>query len=71
MPDKSADKLSIFQVVMSVIASFFGVQSDAKRERDFARGRVGQFVFVGILLTLIFIIFVWLMVQFAMQAVAT
>ncbi|ARN73972.1 DUF2970 domain-containing protein [Oceanicoccus sagamiensis] len=43
--------LSFFQMVGSVLASFFGVQSKKNKERDFKRGKASQFIAVGILMT--------------------
>lgn len=55
--------LSIFQVFGSVVASFVGVQKDATRERDFAHGRARDFIIVGVVLTLVFILTLWGLVQ--------
>lgn len=60
-------KLSFLQVLGSVVSSFFGVQKNATRERDFKRGRARDFIFVGILLTLVFILAVWGVVQLVMS----
>ncbi|MFK7816206.1 MAG: DUF2970 domain-containing protein [Gammaproteobacteria bacterium] len=49
-------KPSIIDVVKSVLASFFGVQSDKNRERDFQQGSPAQFIIVGLLLTVLFIV---------------
>lgn len=62
--DKS---LGLFQVVRSVLASFIGIQNDQTRERDFSRGRAKDFILVGVVLTLTFILVVWGMVQLAMS----
>jgi hypothetical protein len=52
--DESADKpLNFFQMVHSVGASFFGVQSSENRERDFKRGNARHFIAVAILMTVI------------------
>lgn len=56
-------KLTFFQVLGSVVSSFFGVQKDATRERDFSRGRARDFILVGILLTVLFVLAVWGVVQ--------
>lgn len=45
--------LTFFQMVHSVGASFFGVQSDENRERDFKRGKASQFIAVAILMTIV------------------
>ena len=60
-------KLGILQVFGSVIASFVGVQSNEKRERDFSQGRARDFIVVGIVLTLVFIFAVWGVVQLVMS----
>jgi len=63
-------KLSIFQVLGSVVSSFFGVQKNATRERDFTHGRARDFIIVGVGLTLVFILAVWGVVQLVMSLVA-
>lgn len=60
-------KLTFLQVLGSVFSSFFGVQKDATRERDFSRGRARDFILVGLLLTLLFILAVWGVVKLVMQ----
>ncbi len=44
-----------FNVLKSVFAAFFGVQSRANRERDFAEGKAWHFIVGGIVATLLFI----------------
>jgi hypothetical protein len=48
---ESPHDLSIWRIVGSVLASFFGVQSSSNRERDFKSGKAKQFVVVGIVMT--------------------
>lgn len=60
-------KLSIFQVLGSVISSFIGVQGNATRERDFTHGRARDFIVAGVFLTLVFVLVVWGVVQLVMQ----
>jgi hypothetical protein len=67
MDSKQDKKLSITQVFGSVMASFIGVQSNEKRERDFSQGRARDFVVVGLVLTLLFILAVWGVVQLVMS----
>lgn len=62
------EKLGFIQVLGSVIASFIGVQNNAKRERDFKRGRARDFILVGVLLTALFVLAVWGVVQLVMRA---
>ncbi len=56
--DKDADKLSFWQVVFSTLASFFGVQSQKNRERDFSKGNPLAFIVAGLVLTILFIVIV-------------
>ncbi len=63
-------RLGWLQVVGSVIASFFGVQKDATRERDFTHGRARDFVIVGIVLTLLFVLLIFGLVQLVMHVAA-
>ncbi len=49
-------KPSLLDVVKSVLASFFGVQSDKNRKRDFEHGSPAQFIMVGLVLTILFIV---------------
>lgn len=63
----SEDRQSIWSVVRSVAASMFGVQSAANREKDFAKGRIGAYIVVGLVFTLLFILGVWSLVQLAVN----
>lgn len=64
-------KLSWFQVFSSVIASFFGVQKNATRERDFTHGKARDFIIVGLVLTLVFILVIFGIVQLVMHLATT
>lgn len=56
-------KLGLRQIFASVIASFAGVQSDERRQRDFSKGRPRDFIIVGLIITLVFILTVWGVVE--------
>jgi hypothetical protein len=43
----------------SVLAAFFGVQSDKARERDFTKGKPSTYIILGIVLTVVFILTVF------------
>jgi diacylglycerol kinase len=64
MADK---KLSFIQTFGSVLASFAGIQNNAKRERDFKQGRARDFIAVGALITVLFIAAVYGVVQLVMS----
>ncbi|MDH3609107.1 MAG: DUF2970 domain-containing protein [Gammaproteobacteria bacterium] len=56
-------KPSFIDVIKSVLASFFGVQSDKNRRRDFQQGNPAQFIIVGLVLTVLFIVGMILIVK--------
>ena len=58
---------SLMQTIASVAAAFFGVQSDKNRARDFKQGRAGIFIAVGLVMTLLFILTVWLAVRITLR----
>lgn len=53
MPDDK--KIGFFDVIKSTLMSFFGVQKESVRQRDFEHGRPLHFIVTGIVLTLLFI----------------
>ena len=46
----------LFSVFQSVIAAMFGVQSEEKRQQDFAGGNPINYIVVGIVMVIIFIL---------------
>jgi uncharacterized membrane protein YhdT len=62
------EKPTFWQVIISVLAAFFGVQSDKNRERDFKHGKPIHFIVAGLLLTLVFILVVWGVVKLVLKA---
>jgi len=54
---------STWQVFKSVLASFFGVQNEATRQRDFTHGKPGQFIFIGLAITALFIAVIFIAVK--------
>lgn len=53
-----------WNVVQSVAAAMIGVQSRKNRERDFTHGKPVHFIVGGLVGTLIFLLIVWLLVQY-------
>ena len=58
---------SFMSVLWSVLASMFGVQSNRRREEDFAHGKPAHYHIVGLLVTVVFILTVWAVVQLVMK----
>lgn len=55
--------LSTRELVSSIAAAAFGVQSQEKRERDFSRGSARQFVIAGLVGTALFVLLVYAAVR--------
>jgi len=52
---KETQDLTLLQVMCSVFAAGFGVQSKDNKVRDFSRGKPLQFIVAGLLFTLAFL----------------
>lgn len=61
-PDLTED-LTLFQVMSSVLAASFGVQSKENKVRDFTRGKPVHFILAGIIFTIIFMLALILLVN--------
>ena len=56
MADNQESKSPTFwNVITSVLSAMIGVQSDENRERDFEKGKVGNYIFIGIIMVAIFV----------------
>ena len=64
--DKSANKVTVLTLIGSLFAGWFGVQSNANRERDFTHGKASTFIYAGIIFAALFVLFVWGIVQLVM-----
>ncbi|MFM8331038.1 MAG: DUF2970 domain-containing protein [Candidatus Methylumidiphilus sp.] len=60
---KDSNNPTLLQVIGSVLAAAFGVQSSKNRERDFRHGNVATFVIVGIVATTLFILLLYSVVR--------
>lgn len=58
---------SLLQVVGSVLASFFGVQSARNRERDFKKGRAETFIIVGLVMTAVLVLAIVVIVKLVLH----
>ena len=55
-------------ILLSVLAGFFGVQSERNRAPDFQHGRPIHYILVGLALTLLFILAVLVAVKLALRS---
>ncbi len=67
MSDPDNNPLSFWQVLLSVLAAAFGVQSGKNRQRDFSRGRPLHFVVIGLLATALFVLLLYGTVQLVLH----
>ncbi|MET0378038.1 MAG: DUF2970 domain-containing protein [Spongiibacteraceae bacterium] len=65
--ESTAQSLSFLQMVSSILASFFGVQSGKNRERDFALGKARPFILVGVLMTIVWYGTISVIVHFVLK----
>jgi hypothetical protein len=67
--NKSADdkNVSIFTIVLSLFAGWFGVQTKENRERDFTHGKAHHFIIGGIIFAVLFILVVVGIVKLVMS----
>jgi len=54
--DQDSEKLTLWEIICSVLAAAFGVQSDKNRRRDFSKAKPSTFVIAGVIFTLLFVI---------------
>lgn len=58
--DNSSNKgPNLLQVIGSVLAAGFGVQSENNRRRDFQHGNLATFVGIGAIATILFILLIY------------
>ena len=52
----SKNNLNLVKIILSILSSFIGIQSNKNRERDFSSNKPITFIITGILLTFFFIL---------------
>ena len=57
-----------WSVVQSVLAAGIGVQSKANKERDFTHGKPLHFIVGGLIGTVLFVLFIWIFVQYLINS---
>ncbi|WP_448212604.1 DUF2970 domain-containing protein [Colwellia sp. MEBiC06753] len=61
-------KSTLTEVLKSVVAAFFGVQSDKNREKDFNEGKAIHFIIAGAIAAILFVIGLVLVVSLVLPA---
>ncbi len=64
---KENKESTIWGVALSVLAAAFGVQSDRNRERDFKYGKAENFIIMGLIITVLFVLGIWGVVSMVLE----
>ncbi|MEL0016647.1 MAG: DUF2970 domain-containing protein [Rhodospirillales bacterium] len=56
--------MSIWRSLLSVLQAFFGVQSSENRHRDFEQGNPTVFLILGLVVTVLFLVSVFMFVNY-------
>ncbi len=59
--------LSFWELVKSTSSAFLGVQSNTNRERDFSRGKLSHFIWMGVMFGLLFVLTILGVVQLVLH----
>lgn len=72
-PNHTKDKksLSLFEVMQSILAAAFGVQSSKKRDLDITHGKPSTFILAGIIFVLLLILILIGLVKLILGLAAT
>jgi hypothetical protein len=62
-----ARDLSFWELVKSTSSAFLGVQSNTNRERDFSRGKLSHFIWMGLMFGLLFVLTILGVVQLVLH----
>lgn len=54
--EKDEKPLTLLEMLQSVLAAAFGVQSGKNRSRDFSRGKPSHFILLGVIFTTLFVL---------------
>ncbi len=68
-PDKQPPPppLTFWEMLQSVLAAAFGVQSGKNRSRDFSRGKPSHFILLGLLFTGLFVLVLLALVKLVLH----
>lgn len=65
--DRSDQRPGLTDILRSVGAAFFGVQSEANRQRDFTHGKLIHYVVAGAAATIVLVLTIWGLVQLVLS----
>ncbi|MBD9416709.1 DUF2970 domain-containing protein [Pseudomonas sp. PDM16] len=65
--DDDEKPLTFREMLQSVLAAAFGVQSGKNRARDFSRGKPSHFILLGVLFTSMFVVVLFALVRLVLH----
>lgn len=65
--EKKTSGITFFSFIGSLFSAWFGVQSNANRERDFEQGKFSHFIIGGIIFAVLFVLMVIGIVQIVLS----
>jgi len=63
-PASHQQEITFLTILGSVFSSFFGVQSNANRKRDFESGKFWHFFVAGLVVVAVFLTAIWMAVRY-------
>ena len=63
-------RLKFFELIKSAFMAMIGIQKNSVRERDFSKGRARDFILLGIVMSVLFVLSILALVSFVI-AMAT
>ncbi|MBV1905260.1 MAG: DUF2970 domain-containing protein [Pseudomonadales bacterium] len=67
--EENTQGINFFQLLSSTLFAAFGIQNRSNSQRDFTKGKPSQFIFAGILFTVLFVVGVILVVKMVLGSV--
>ena len=68
MNKQESKPIGTFSIIKSIFAAGFGVQSSKNYENDFKHGKAIHFIVAGLVGTVLFLLFVYALVRFALSS---
>jgi len=61
------DSRTLWQVIMSMAAALFGVQSERNRQLDFTHGNPMHYIIIGVVMTALLVLLIYVIVQIILR----
>ncbi|HQU14780.1 MAG: hypothetical protein B7Z66_03885 [Chromatiales bacterium 21-64-14] len=71
MSNPRPERVSLLQVLQSVLAAMFGVQSERNRKRDFNSGTPSQYIIIGLIVVALFVLTIFGVVELVLRFAGT